>query len=206
LITKIFYKKNSNISKYSKVYPFSRITNSQIGPYSYISYFCQLNNVTIGKYCSIAKRVSAGLGFHPVNFISTSPIFYSPQNPLLTSLVKEKKFKDFKPIIIGNDVWVGCNVVILDGVVIGDGAIIAANSVVNKDVEPYSIVGGVPIRTIKYRFDKSIIKILLNLKWWDLPHQFLKKNSITSIFSKEISFEDLELLEESVFAYRKENL
>mgnify|MGYP006145765221 CR=1 FL=1 len=203
MITKIFYKKNSNICKSSKVYPFSRITNSQIESYSYVSYFCHLNNVTIGKYCSIAKRVSAGLGFHPLNFISTSPIFYSPQNPLLTSLVKEKKFNDFKPIVIGNDVWVGANVVILDGVVIGDGAIIAANSVVNKDVEPYSIVGGVPIRTIKYRFDKKIIKILLKIKWWDLPHEFLKENRITHIFSKEISFEDVKCLEKYITKYRK---
>ena len=72
MISKLFYKRNSNISKQSKVYPFTKVINSSIGSFSYVSYFCSINNVNIGKYCSIAKRTSIGLGFHPTDFISSS--------------------------------------------------------------------------------------------------------------------------------------
>ena len=203
MINKLFYKKNSTICKTSKIYPFSRITNSTIESYSYVGYLCQINNVQIGKYCSIAKSVSIGLGFHPTNFISTSPIFYSPKNPISKSFVKEKKFEDFKPSFIGNDVWIGANVVVLDGVKIGDGAIIAANSVVHKDVEPFSIVGGVPIKFIKHRFDNDIVKILLRIRWWDTPQYFLKKNNIAEIFSKETNLKDIKTLEKMISTFKR---
>lgn len=72
------------------------------------------------------------------------------------------------PAEIGNDVWIGQNAVIMDGVKIGDGAIVAAGAVVTKDVAPYAIVGGVPAKLIKYRFDEATIKDLLRLKWWEL--------------------------------------
>ena len=79
-----------------------------------------------------------------------------------------------KDVIIGNDVWIGCNAVIMRGVHIGDGAVIGANSVISKDVEPYSIMGGVN-RIIKYRFSNEIIDRLLQLKWWDYPISKVKK-------------------------------
>tara|TARA_A100001035_G_scaffold119871_1_gene94204 strand:- start:6206 stop:6826 length:621 start_codon:yes stop_codon:yes gene_type:complete len=204
MINKVFYKKKSVICKTSKIYPFSRITNSKIDSYSYVSYFSQINNTTIGKYCSIAKRVSVGLGFHPINFISTSPIFYSPQNPVLNSFVKEIKFNDFKNVKIGNDVWIGANVVIIDGVTIGDGAIIGANSVISKDIDPYSIVGGVPAKHIKYRFSSEIIKKLLKIKWWNLPHKFLRKKSILEIFAKEINLEIIKSLEKKINEFKNQ--
>lgn len=201
MLNLFFFKKNSLVCKTSKIYPFSRITNSTIGSYSYISYSSQINNAEIGKYCSISKRVSVGLGFHPTNFISTSPMFYSPKNPLLKSFVKESKFEDFKPISIGNDVWIGTNVVVLDGVTIGDGVIIAANSVVNKNVEPYSIVGGVPARFIRHRFEPKTIEKLLKIKWWNLPDYFLKQKKIINIFSKELDFEMVQTLEKIVIDF-----
>lgn len=187
LIDKLYYTKNSKISKSSKVYPFSRVTNSYIGKNSYVSYNCQINNATIGNYCSIAKGVNIGLGFHPLNFVSTSPVFYSANNPLGKSFVEENKFVDHKIITIGNDVWIGANAIILDGVNIGNGAIVAANAVVNKDVSPYSIVGGVPAKEIKKRFSQQTIDCLTESKWWDLPREFFNTTRIKKIFSEEFN-------------------
>lgn len=76
-------------------------------------------------------------------------------------------------IVIGNDVWIGRESIIMPGVKIGDGAIIAAYSVVTKDVEPYSVVGGNPARFIKKRFNDELIELLLEFKWWDLPPEKL---------------------------------
>ena len=76
--------------------------------------------------------------------------------------------------VIGNDVWVGANVTILKGVSIGDGAVIAAGAVVTKDVEPYAIVGGVPAKFRKYRFDKEIVRKLLELQWWNYTLESLE--------------------------------
>ena len=194
-----FLKKNSKICKTSKIYPFSRVTNSNIGSYSYVSYFSQINNSTIGNYCSISKRFSAGLGFHPTDFISTSPVFYSPKNPLFKSIVKEKKIDDFKPVSIGSDVWIGANVVVLDGVKIGHGSIIGANSVVTKNVEPYSIIGGVPAKLIRKRFSEEEIEFLLKLQWWNKPQDFFTKPEVVKLFSNITCMNSLNQLEELMY-------
>jgi acetyltransferase-like isoleucine patch superfamily enzyme len=80
------------------------------------------------------------------------------------------------PVSIGNDVWIGANVCILPGVNIGDGAIIAAGAIVNRDVPPYSIVGGVPARVIKYRFDDWMIDKFLKIRWWDWSIERIEEN------------------------------
>jgi acetyltransferase-like isoleucine patch superfamily enzyme len=189
-----YFNRNSKISKTSKVYPLCRVTNSHISDYSYVGYSCIINNCEIGKFCSIANGVKIGLGKHPVNFISTSPLFYSPNNPLKIVLSKVLKFKEYERIVIGNDVWIGTNVTILDGVKIGNGAIIGANSVVTKNIDPYTIVGGVPAREIKKRFSEKLINNLQSLKWWDLPISFLKSENVNDIFSKELDEISIEKL------------
>ena len=84
---------------------------------------------------------------------------------------------DYKgDIIIGNDVWIGYEAVILAGVTIGDGAVIGSRAVVTKDVPPYTIVGGVPAKTIRRRFDEDTIRELLRLRWWDWPEEMIKEN------------------------------
>jgi len=93
------------------------------------------------------------------------------------SLTGEKsKIRNNGPIDIGNDVWIGANVIILPNVKIGDGAVIAAGAVVSKDVESYAIVGGVPAKTIKYRFAKNIIEAFLRIKWWEWPIEKIEDN------------------------------
>ncbi|MFT4684241.1 MAG: acetyltransferase-like isoleucine patch superfamily enzyme [Flavobacteriaceae bacterium] len=202
----LFFKRNSKISKSSKIYAFSRITNAVIGNYSYISYSCTINNCEIGNFCSIASGVKIGLGKHPVNFISTSPIFYSPKNPLMHVLTKISKFSENEKVVIGNDVWIGTNVTVLDGVKIGNGAIIGANSIVTKDVKPFTIVGGVPAKFIKTRFSENSIEIIEKSKWWNLPIEFFRISEVAELFSKELTSDSVEQLKMLMEEEKFENL
>jgi acetyltransferase-like isoleucine patch superfamily enzyme len=139
----------------------------------------------IGKYCSVADRVKIFLGGdHKVNWVSTFP--HKEQNGTKGD------------IIIGNDVWLGHGVTIMSGVTIGDGAVIAANSHVVKNVEPYTVSGGNPAKFIRYRFEKSIIDLLLELKWWDLQENEI--NDMKDILCSEPNHEKIL---ELVIKYRR---
>lgn len=162
------------------------INKSKIASFSYIGRNSLIQNATIGRFCSISKEVNIGLGSHPLDMFSTSQVFYRKANALKLDIIpKDLGFKEYKPIQIGHDVWIGTRAIILDGVSVGHGAVIAANSVVTKDVPPYAIVGGVPAKIIKYRFTENVINELLNLKWWEwemtkikdeMPHLFKSIN------------------------------
>lgn len=123
----------------------------------------------IGHYTSIAENVKFFAdGNHNYNQASTFPfkeLFQVPNAPPCG-------WGKGAPTI-GNDVWIGRDCSIMSGVTIGDGAVVAANSVVTKDVEPYSIVGGNPARFIKYRFPQDIIQTFIDIQWWDLPDDFI---------------------------------
>ena len=199
----LFLNKNSNISSSAKIYPFSLVRGSNIGDYTYVSYNCTINNCTIGKFCSIAKGVKIGLGIHPTNFISTSPLFYSEKNPLYKRLVSKSTFVDNKLVTIGNDVWIGANVVVLDGVTIGDGCVIGANSIVTKDVEAYSIVGGVPAKLIKKRFNDFVVNKLIKSNWWNMPIEFFEISIVKKEFSKKLDEESIYLLGELIAKFNK---
>ena len=94
-------------------------------------------------------------------------MFYSTMKQNGTTFSKEDKIQERKRINIGNDVFIGMNVTVLDGVTIGDGAIIGAGAVVSKDIPPYAIAVGCPIRVVRYRFDEETVRQFLDLKWWD---------------------------------------
>ncbi len=124
------------------------------------------NGTKIGKYCSIGYNVQIGCPEHPVSFLSTSPRIY-----------RECKVSDFihwpkddcgNPVTIGNDVWVGSNAVILQGVTVGDGAVIAAGAVVTRNVDPFTIVGGVPAKVIRKRFNPETENLIKNSEWWNM--------------------------------------
>lgn len=154
----------------------SIINNSRIASYTYIGNNCIIQNTNIGSFCSIANEVFIGLGKHPSENFSTSPLFYRVQNPLYIQLVDTNSdFVEYQPVEIGHDVWIGARAIILDGVTIGHGSIVAANSVVTKDVAPYAIVGGVPAKLIKYRFSNEKIEKLLDSCWWKEDIDTIKK-------------------------------
>jgi len=145
----------------------------KVGKCTYFGEECVCYNTEseIGKFCSIAGNVKIGLGEHPIDCLSTSPYLYSENLGYIKGLSEIYAEKN----IIGNDVWIAQNAFIKGGVNIGDGAVVAAGAVVVKDVPPYAIVGGVPAKIIKYRFDEETIKELLELKWWDLDDEIIRK-------------------------------
>jgi virginiamycin A acetyltransferase len=162
------------ISHKAKIYSPASISDSIIGDYSYVSMQSHIVMTRIGKFCSIGPHFFCGWGIHPTDGISTSPMFYSPmkQNGFTFSLTS--KIEEKKTIIIGNDVFIGANVTVLDGVCIGDGAIIGAGAVVSKDIPPYSIAVGCPIKVLRSRFPEDIVEKLLRIKWWDFSEEKLK--------------------------------
>ena len=169
--------KNSSFGNYNKIGDHVNMKLCSFGDFSYVSRNSNLARATIGKFCSIGPNCEIGLGKHPSSqFVSTHPIFYSTNNQAGISFSDQNYFDEFEPIIIGNDVWVGANVIINDGVKISDGAIIATGSVVTKNIPPYAIVGGVPAKIIKYRFNDDQIERLLEKKWWNLDVSTLESD------------------------------
>ncbi len=164
----------SYLGKSTKIYSPSRLSDTIIGNYTYISEKSIINNAVIGKFCSIGTNFIAGRGVHPTKSISTHPMFYSTANQNGMTLSKDDKIKEFLPITIGNDVFIGMNVTILDGITIGDGAIIGAGAVVSKNIPPYAIAVGNPATVVKYRFDEETINKLLKIKWWNFKDEDLK--------------------------------
>ena len=124
--------------------------------------------VTVGNYSGVHQTVTIlHGGLHRTDFVG---VLHAQKVDGLWTF-PEGVLHSGGPVVIGNDVWVGYEALILSGVTIGDGAVIAARAVVTKDVEPYSIVGGNPAKHIRYRFDEPTREALLRIKWWDWPDE-----------------------------------
>lgn len=155
----------------------TRLNRCDIGFATYIAYDTQVRHTSIGRFCSIGNNCQiGGFGPHPSSgFLSTYPAFYSDTRKSLGfSLGQDCLFDQLKHydserihVHIGHDVWIGSHVLVLDGVTIGNGAIVAAGAVVTHDVEPYTIVGGVPARPIRKRFSQNTIERLMKMNWWE---------------------------------------
>lgn len=158
----------SKLSKCNIIYDNAFLYNVTLGNYTYVGGYSRVQNAEIGRFCSIAPHVTIGVGRHPLYLRSTHPGFYAT-NQRFYGIKPEydNPYPEYAKIEIGNDVWIGIHAIILDGVKIGDGAVIGAGSVVTKDVPPYAVVGGVPAKLIKYRFDEERRKELLNSSWWN---------------------------------------
>lgn len=125
-------------------------------------------DITIGKYCQFGADVAIHSTNHPTSYLTT----YINQNLFNGEL---KALKEVKKVVVGHDVWIGHNAIIVGNVTVGNGAVIAAGSVVTKDVAPYAIVGGVPAKEIKKRFTETVIKELEELQWWDKSEKELEE-------------------------------
>ena len=146
---------------------FTYIADSEFESHVTHHYEWNGDKLIIGKFCQIAAGVEFVMNGanHQMNAVSTFPFYtlegWTMNPPALSDLPLKGD------TIIGNDVWIGQNAVILPGVQIGDGAIIGANSVVGSSVAPYTIVIGNPARILRKRFDDDLINLLLRFKWWD---------------------------------------
>lgn len=149
-----------------------------------------LISADVGKFCSLSHQFTYTNGTHPMHspYVTTSAFFYSlnkansPTGEVFAQkqvMKEEFRYYDKKNELvnkIGNDVWVGIDVNIIGGVQIGDGAVVLSRAVVTKDVPPYAIVGGVPARVLKYRYDKDTIDFLLRIQWWNNEPSWFKEN------------------------------
>lgn len=156
------------IDKFAEIY-----SNSKIGAYSKLRVGALVhNNVNIGRFSALARYSDVGIGYHPLDFLTTHTLAFLPihfeRDPDYSN-ISRVDFEALPPTTIGNDVWIGTQAIIRAGLTVGDGAVVAAGAVVISDVPPYAIVGGVPARILRYRFSESIIEELLSLRWWDLP-------------------------------------
>lgn len=158
-------------------YHFLENPNISIGEFTYgipqLKFYNSIK-LSIGKYCSIADNVTVmGGGIHHLKTFSTYPFHFA--HPEIFTIKPTLPDPELKETIIGNDVWIGHGATIQSGVKIGDGAVIGTNAVVSKDIPPYAIAIGCPIKILRYRFDEKTVDKLLELKWWDLNPKAINK-------------------------------
>lgn len=163
-----------------------KLKGSSIGRYTYMGANCEFVNTQIGRFCAVASDVRVVCGKHPTKlYTAVHDLFYSKDGYNGISLCEEDFYDEYDYCdndgklfcIIGNDVWIGEGARILGGNKIGDGAIIAAGALVTKDVPSYAIVGGVPAKVIKYRFDSNEIAFLKRNPWWTRKPEWILKHA-----------------------------
>jgi len=162
---------NSRLESYAHVGDNAFIYESKLGRYSSIGRGAVIRNTELGGFCSVSWNATIGATPHDYQLMSTHAFHYIKS----FGFVEQDKRIELLTTV-GNDVWIGANVVILPGLTIGDGAVIGAGAVVTKDVPAYAIVAGVPARVINYRFDRDIIAMLLDIAWWDWSDKKIEMN------------------------------
>jgi len=162
--------RNSKLGKFINISRYCFVTNSSINDYTSIGRNSVIVNAIIGKFSSISWNVTIGATKHNYKKISSHAFtylkYYGFTNRDNRIEIETK---------IGNDVWIGANVVIMPGIKVGDGAVIGAGSVVTKNIDDYQIVYGVPAKPKGYRFEKDEIEYIKGLKWWEWSHDELKR-------------------------------
>lgn len=167
----------SQLGRYTEIGERTTFTESVLGDYSYIVNDGNVIYSDIGKFCSIAAMVRINPGNHPMGRASQAHFTYR-SSAYFDGEDDETSFFDWRRaqrVTLGHDVWVGHGAIILPGCSIGTGAVIAGGAVVRHDVEPYTIVAGVPAKPIKRRFSNAVAERLLQLAWWEWSHDRLQR-------------------------------
>lgn len=166
----------------------AELTDVELGKRTSVGRYTKIREASIGSYCSISWDVTIGAVSHPMDRISSHAFSYRSQ----FGIVERDESLDGARVTVGNDVWIGCGVIVMPGITISNGAVIGAGSVVTKDVEPYAVVSGVPARLMRYRFDEETVGVLESLCWWEWDDAKLRSN--ISLFSSPLDRDALKLL------------
>jgi phosphonate metabolism protein (transferase hexapeptide repeat family) len=169
--------RNCRFGRYTQVGEQSRLDDCLLDDYSYLQHYCDIASTDMGKFVNIAAMVRINPGFHPLDWATLHHFTYRPTMYGMA----ESDDTDFfawrkrQRVQIGHDTWIGHGAVIMPGVRIGNGAVVGSNSVVTKDVAPYTIVAGSPAKVIRQRFPRAVAEGLEATAWWDWDHDTLKE-------------------------------
>lgn len=192
-----------------------------VGGYTFINHNATIRNVdSIGRFCSIAPNVVIGVSSHPAYALTSSNYFYWNAWSNISSSDEYDRVQSWHyldeyqqrhaqasfagMITIGNDVWIGQGAYVMNNITIGDGAIIGTGAVVTHDVEPYTIVAGVPARPIKKRFTDDIIERLMKIRWWDQSPSIISGLDFTNVDHKLLDELEKRIREQILLSDQKE--
>ena len=166
----------TTLGRYTEIAPRCRIVESRLGDYSYAMQDCGIWGATIGKFANIAATVRINATNHPVERATLHHFTYRSASYFEDVADDDAFFAERrnKRVTLGHDVWIGHGATVLPGVTVGNGAVIGAGAVVSRNVDAYTIVGGVPARLIRRRFSLEIGARMDALAWWDWPHERLR--------------------------------
>lgn len=168
---------NTELGVYTEVGIYNRFENVRLDDFSYTGQFCIIQNADIGKFSNIAAMVRIGPTNHPVERPTLHHFTYRRKMYGFAETDDEEFFQWRAGLRanIGHDTWLGHGAIIMPGVKIGNGAVVGSGAVVTKNVEPYTVVVGVPAKPIKQRFTEDIIRKLEEIRWWDWSYDLIKE-------------------------------